>query len=130
MVDDLGFMDIGANNPDCFYETPNIDRLAASGIRFTNGYAANPVCSPGRTLAELGTPGPIDDERRRGQGPASSALLRGPGTLTLDWLGYSIQIPIMAALISLLAGLLLGSTSTYVVHHAPCPVVVVPHDED
>jgi arylsulfatase A-like enzyme len=48
LVDDLGYMDIGANNPDCFYETPNIDKLAASGVRFTDGYAANPVCSPTR----------------------------------------------------------------------------------
>ena len=48
LVDDLGYMDIGANNPKCFYETPNIDRLAASGMRFTDGYAANPVCSPTR----------------------------------------------------------------------------------
>tara|TARA_R110002096_G_scaffold11515_4_gene42337 strand:- start:4556 stop:6013 length:1458 start_codon:yes stop_codon:yes gene_type:complete len=48
LVDDLGFMDIGANNPNCFYETPNIDGLAKSGMRFTNGYAANPVCSPTR----------------------------------------------------------------------------------
>ncbi len=48
LVDDLGYMDIGANNPDTFYETPNIDRLAATGMRFTNGYAANPVCSPTR----------------------------------------------------------------------------------
>lgn len=48
LVDDLGYMDIGANNPDCFYETPNIDQLAASGMRFTDGYAANPVCSPTR----------------------------------------------------------------------------------
>ena len=48
LVDDLGYMDIGANNPDCFYETPNIDALATSGMRFTNGYAANPVCSPTR----------------------------------------------------------------------------------
>jgi arylsulfatase A-like enzyme len=48
LVDDLGYMDIGANNPDTFYETPNVDRLAASGMRFTNGYAANPVCSPTR----------------------------------------------------------------------------------
>ena len=48
LVDDLGYMDIGANNPDTFYETPNVDRLSASGMRFTNGYAANPVCSPTR----------------------------------------------------------------------------------
>lgn len=48
LVDDLGYMDVGCNNPDTFYETPNIDRLAASGMRFTNGYAANPVCSPTR----------------------------------------------------------------------------------
>ena len=48
LVDDLGYMDVGANNPETFYETPNIDRLAASGMRFTDGYAANPVCSPTR----------------------------------------------------------------------------------
>ncbi len=48
LVDDLGYMDIGANNPETFYETPNIDRLARGGMRFTNGYAANPVCSPTR----------------------------------------------------------------------------------
>jgi len=48
LVDDLGYMDIGANNPKCFYETPNIDKLALSGMRFTDGYAANPVCSPTR----------------------------------------------------------------------------------
>ena len=48
LVDDLGYMDIGANNPGCFYDTPNVDRLASSGMRFTNGYAACPVCSPTR----------------------------------------------------------------------------------
>ncbi|MCR9208425.1 MAG: sulfatase [bacterium] len=48
LVDDLGYMDIGANNPDTFYETPNIDQLSKSGMRFTDGYAANPVCSPTR----------------------------------------------------------------------------------
>jgi len=48
LVDDLGYMDIGANNPDTFYETPNIDQLATEAMRFTNGYAANPVCSPTR----------------------------------------------------------------------------------
>jgi arylsulfatase A-like enzyme len=48
LVDDLGYMDIGANNPNCFYETPSIDQFAKSAMRFTNGYAANPVCSPTR----------------------------------------------------------------------------------
>jgi len=48
LVDDLGYMDIGANNPESFYETPNIDALAASGVRFTDGYASSPVCSPSR----------------------------------------------------------------------------------
>ncbi len=48
LVDDLGYMDVGCNNPQTFYETPNIDKLAQSGMRFTNGYAANPVCSPTR----------------------------------------------------------------------------------
>ncbi|QDT88671.1 sulfatase [Gimesia algae] len=48
LVDDLGFMDVGCNNPQTFYETPNINQLAQTGMRFTNGYAANPVCSPTR----------------------------------------------------------------------------------
>jgi arylsulfatase A-like enzyme len=48
LVDDLGYMDIGANNPETFYETPNVDRLARQGMRFTQGYAASPVCSPTR----------------------------------------------------------------------------------
>jgi arylsulfatase A-like enzyme len=48
LVDDLGVMDIGAYNPKTFYETPHVDRMAREGMRFTNGYAANPVCSPTR----------------------------------------------------------------------------------
>jgi|TARA_B110000914_G_scaffold2081_1_gene1782 arylsulfatase A-like enzyme len=54
LVDDLGYMDIGAYNPKCFYETPNIDRLAQSGLKFTDGYAANPVCSPTRFGIQTG----------------------------------------------------------------------------
>lgn len=48
LVDDLGYMDIGANNAKTFYETPNIDNLAKRGMRFTQGYAACCVCSPTR----------------------------------------------------------------------------------
>jgi arylsulfatase A-like enzyme len=47
LVDDLGWMDIAANGSS-FYETPNIDRLATEGVRFTQAYAASPVCSPTR----------------------------------------------------------------------------------
>ena len=47
LVDDMGWADIGANGSK-FHETPHIDRLAASGMRFTQGYAACPVCSPTR----------------------------------------------------------------------------------
>lgn len=48
LVDDLGYMDIRAYNPGSFYETPHCDRIASAGMRFTSGYAANPVCSPTR----------------------------------------------------------------------------------
>ena len=54
LADDLGYMDVGAYNPDTFYETPNIDRLAAEGVRFTQGYAAAPVCSPTRASIMTG----------------------------------------------------------------------------
>jgi arylsulfatase A-like enzyme len=54
LADDLGFMDIGANNPRTFYETPNIDRLAAKGMRFTEGHSSRPVCSPSRASLMTG----------------------------------------------------------------------------
>ena len=47
LVDDLGWTDIGAFGSS-FYETPNIDALTARGMKFTNAYAACPVCSPTR----------------------------------------------------------------------------------
>ncbi|QDU88444.1 Arylsulfatase [Pirellulimonas nuda] len=53
LVDDLGWMDLGCQGSD-FYKTPNIDRLAAGGIRFTNGYAACAVCSPTRAALQTG----------------------------------------------------------------------------
>lgn len=53
LVDDLGWADVGCNG-STFYETPNIDRLAATGMRFTQGYAACPVCSPTRASIMTG----------------------------------------------------------------------------
>lgn len=54
LVDDLGYMDVGCNNPNTFYETPNIDQLAQEGTRFTDAYAACPVCSPTRASIMAG----------------------------------------------------------------------------
>ena len=53
-MDDLEYMDVGAYNPKCFYDTPNVDALAKSGMKFTDGYAANPVCSPTRFGIQTG----------------------------------------------------------------------------
>ena len=47
LVDDLGWSDL-CRNGSTFYETPNIDQLAAEGAFFTDAYAASPVCSPTR----------------------------------------------------------------------------------
>jgi arylsulfatase A-like enzyme len=54
LADDLGYMDIGVNNPSTFYETPQIDSLARQGMRFTAAYAASPVCSPTRASIMTG----------------------------------------------------------------------------
>jgi arylsulfatase A-like enzyme len=47
LADDLGWMDLSSYG-STFYETPHLDELASKGIRFTNYYAASPVCSPSR----------------------------------------------------------------------------------
>ncbi len=47
LIDDLGWKDLGCYG-STFYETPNIDRLAAQSVRFSDAYAAAPVCSPTR----------------------------------------------------------------------------------
>src|SRR5262249_39099553 len=47
LADDLGWADLGCYG-NRFNETPHIDRLATQGMRFTNFYAAAPVCSPTR----------------------------------------------------------------------------------
>jgi len=47
LADDLGFNQLGCYG-DTPIKTPNLDRLANSGIRFTQAYAGNTVCSPSR----------------------------------------------------------------------------------
>ena len=60
LADDLGWSDLGCYGHP-YHQTPNMDRLAAQGLRFTNGYAPAPICSAsrasiltGKTPARLG----------------------------------------------------------------------------
>ena len=53
LVDDLGWMDLHCQG-NARLDTPNIDRLAAGGMRFTDAYAAAPVCSPTRAAILTG----------------------------------------------------------------------------
>jgi len=53
LVDDLGWADLGCYG-STYYETPNLDRLASQGMRFTGAYAACAVCSPTRAAVMTG----------------------------------------------------------------------------
>lgn len=53
LVDDYGVQDVGIEGSR-FYETPHIDALARSGMRFTRGYTSCQVCSPSRASILLG----------------------------------------------------------------------------
>ena len=53
LADDLGWADVGCYG-NTYNETPNIDKLAHQGMRFTQAYAAAPVCSPYRAALMTG----------------------------------------------------------------------------
>lgn len=53
LVDDFGWRDLGCYG-STFYETPNVDRFAREGVRFTDAYAACHVCSPTRASVMTG----------------------------------------------------------------------------
>jgi arylsulfatase A-like enzyme len=53
LLDDLGWRDFGCYG-NTLHETPELDRLAREGVRFTNAYAACPVCSPTRASIMTG----------------------------------------------------------------------------
>ena len=53
LADDLGYNELGCYGQDTI-ETPNIDALAASGIRFTQHYSGSPVCAPSRCVLMTG----------------------------------------------------------------------------
>ncbi len=93
LCDDLGYGDVG-----CFgqtkFRTPNVDRLAAQGMRFTQHYSGHNVCAPSRCVLMTGKhPGHAFIRTNRGvkpegQYPVPAGELKLP--LTLAELGYTI----------------------------------------
>jgi arylsulfatase A-like enzyme len=80
LIDDMGWRDLGCYGSP-FYETPRLDRLAAEGVRFTDAYAACPVCSPtraslltGKYPARLG----VTDYIGGAEHPARGRLIDAP----------------------------------------------------
>lgn len=53
LVDDLGWRDLGCYG-STFYETPNVDKFAENGVKFTQAYSASAVCSPTRASLMTG----------------------------------------------------------------------------
>ena len=54
LADDLGWNDISMNGQNATVQTPNIDALAAQGVTFSQGYAANGTCAPSRAALMSG----------------------------------------------------------------------------
>jgi uncharacterized sulfatase len=83
LADDLGWHQLGCYGSK-FYETPNLDRLAAEGMRFTDAYAAACVCSPTRASIMTGEypARPHLTDFIKGKSPKDRKLL------TPDWTPY------------------------------------------
>lgn len=93
MADDLGFGDISCNGSTTI-QTPNIDRVAAEGLRFTSGYCSASTCTPTRYSFLTGTYA----LRVNGTGiaPPNGPALIKPGTPTIASLlkaqGYATAV--------------------------------------
>jgi arylsulfatase A len=71
IADDLGYGDLGCYGQKKI-KTPNLDRMAAAGIRFTNFYCGSPVCAPSRSVLMTGLHsghGPIRDNKQANKDP-------------------------------------------------------------
>lgn len=77
LIDDMGWMDTGVYGSE-YYETPNIDKFAEKGMRFTNAYSANPLCSPTRASILTGRyPARYDFTSAAGHLPANTDMVPG-----------------------------------------------------
>lgn len=85
LVDDMGWMDSNVYGSE-YYETPNIDRLAEMGMRFTKAYAANPFCSPTRAAIMTGRyPSRFELTSATGHLPANPQVDLTPPKKTEAW---------------------------------------------
>ena len=102
LADDLGYADLGCyagrGYPSC---SPNLDRLAKEGLRFTQGYANSPVCSPTRIALMTGRwqhrlRGGADEPIRSKEARGNAALGLPPSHPTLPSLlrdaGYATTL--------------------------------------
>ena len=78
LADDMGYGDPGSCNPDSKISTPNIDRIASEGMRFTDAHAPGSVCVPSRYGLLTGR---YASRRRRYQ-PSREAVIQ-KGTITI-----------------------------------------------
>jgi arylsulfatase A-like enzyme len=79
-ADDLGYGDVGFNGATGV-RTPNVDRLAKEGLRFSNAYCTSATCTPSRYSMLTGEYA----FRKKGTGvlPGDAALIIDPGRITL-----------------------------------------------
>src|SRR5712671_7945080 len=95
IADDLGYGDLGCYGQNTI-RTPNLDRLASEGIRFTNHYSGSNVCAPSRCVLMTGKHpghGYIRENRvaqgyTEGQEPVPKATLQLP--ILLKQQGYTL----------------------------------------
>ncbi|MEZ4970224.1 MAG: arylsulfatase [Flavobacteriaceae bacterium] len=82
MADDLGYGDLGVYNENSLIPTPNLDKLASEGIRFTDAYCPVSVCSPSRFALMTGTY-PFRSWKKSGVMANYEPSLMASGQLTL-----------------------------------------------
>jgi len=82
LADDLGYGDLGCYGATKI-QTPNLDRLAAEGVRFTQGYAPSSTCTPSRFSLLTGEYAWRQKDRKNSILDGDAPLCIEPGRLTL-----------------------------------------------
>ncbi len=81
LADDMGYGDLGANNPESKVATPHLDGLAAQSMRFTDAHAAGSVCVPSRFGLLTGCLPWRNELPKAGKGDAPSQIAADRPTL-------------------------------------------------